>query len=185
MAESKEDTLIRVQNGDFVKIDFTGKLADGTVFAKSKESKPVSFRLGSGEVISGLEKAVIGMSPGESKTANIPPEDAFGQYRKDRLITVRRSDFPKHIDPRKGQFLRVTKTGGRTGMVRVSLVDDDRVILDTNHVLAGERITLDIKLLECFPSADRFPEGKDIDQIEANLHTESQRAEPAGLQERM
>jgi peptidylprolyl isomerase len=185
MAESKEDTLIRVQNGDFVKIYFTGKLEDGTVFAKSKESKPVSFRLGSGQVIRGLEKAVAGMSPGESRTANIPPEDAFGQYRKDRLIVVRRCNFPKHIDPRKGQFLRVTKPDGRTGMVRVSLVDDDRVILDTNHVLAGERITLDIKLLECLPTADPLPEVADIDKIKASLRAEGQRAEPADLQERM
>jgi peptidylprolyl isomerase len=185
MAESKKDTLIRVQNGDFVKIYFTGRLEDGTVFAKSKESKPVSFRLGSGEVITGLEKAVVGMSPGESRTAQIPPEDAFGQYRKDRLITVRRRDFPKHIEPRKGQFLRVTKTDGRTGMVRVSVVDDDRVILDTNHVLAGEKISLDITLLECSSAVDPLPEVTDAEKTEVNFRSESHRAEPTDLQKGM
>lgn len=146
--------MMKAQIGDLVKVNFTGRLDDGSVFAASKSSKPVSFRLGTGEVISGLEKAVMGMSPGESKTAIIRPEDAFGRYRRDRLIVVGRSNFPKHIEPREGQILRVRRIGGKTAMVRVVLVDDAKVMLDTNHVLAGKMITMDVELLECLPQQE-------------------------------
>jgi peptidylprolyl isomerase len=177
VVEAKEETMLKAQFGDLVKVHFTGKLDDGTVFATSKMSKPVSFRLGAGDVISGLENAVVGMSPGESKTAIIAPEDAFGHYTADRLIVVRRSNFPKHIKPRKGQLLRVGKVGGKTGMVRVVLVDDARVMLDTNHVLAGKDITMDIELLECSTPSEPYRQVTDVDTLDANLYSGKDRGE--------
>lgn len=172
----KEETMIKAQAGDFVRVHFTGRLDDGTVFATSKGSKPVSFRLGTGEVIRGLDKAVLGMSPGQSRTATIQPKDAFGHYRRDRLIVIGRKDFPGHIEPRKGQILRVRKTGGKIGMVRVVLVDDTRVILDTNHVLAGKNITMNIELLECSPQ-ERKP------AAEGNRNKAAQRTASPGLEQ--
>jgi peptidylprolyl isomerase len=174
--------IFTAQIGDFVKIHFTGRLDDGRVFATSKKSKPVSFRLGKGEVISGLENAVVGMSPGQSKSIAIPPEDAFGCYRGDGLVVVDRSNFPKHIELNKGQLLRVRKSDGKTGMVRVALVGDTRVMLDTNHVLAGKTITMDIELLECSPPSEASSRVFDVDKQELNLNTDkigtrSQRAQ--------
>jgi peptidylprolyl isomerase len=176
--------MIKAQVGDLVKVHFTGRLDDGTVFATSKSSKPVSFRLGTGEVISGLDNAVVGMSPGESKTATIPPEDAFGHYRGNRLIVVGRSDFPKHIKPRKGQLLRFRKIGGKTLMVRVALVDAATVMLDMNHVLAGKKITMNVELLECSPPPEACPQVRHVDRREASLHIERISVAPSGREER-
>jgi peptidylprolyl isomerase len=177
--------MIKAQVGDLVKVHFTGRLDDGTVFATSKSSKPVSFRLGTGEVISGLDNAVVGMSPGESKTATIQPEDAFGRYRENRLIVVGRNDFPKHIKPRKGQLLRFRKIGGKSLMVRVVLVDAARVMLDMNHVLAGKKITMDVELLECSPPPESCLQVTDVDTSEASLHIERISAEPPSREERL
>jgi peptidylprolyl isomerase len=173
--EAKEEAMIKAQIGYLVKVHFTGKLDDGTVFATSKGSKPVNFRVGTGEVISGLENAVVGMSPGESKTAIIPPEEAFGHHRGDRWIIVARSEFPKHIEPRKGQLLRVRKNGDKTGMLRVVLVDDVRVVLDTNHVLAGKKITMDIELLECSEPPEPCPQVTDVEKRETITHRKDKR----------
>jgi peptidylprolyl isomerase len=177
--------MTKARIGDSVKIHFTGRLDDGTVFATSKRSKPVSFRLGKGEVISGLEKAVVGMSPGESRTATIPPEEAFGRYRADRLIAIQRSDFPKHIKPCKGQLLRVRKNDGKTGVVRVVLEDNARVMLDANHVLAGKQITMDIDLLECSPPPETSPQATNVEEHEKSFHTERLSAEPPDQEDRV
>lgn len=146
--------IFKAQIGDFVKIHFTGRLDDGRVFATSKRAEPVSFRLGKGEVISGLETAVLGMTPGQSKSITIPPEDAFGCYRGDKLVVLDRGNFPRHIELRKGQLLRVRKSDGKTGMVRVALVGETRVVLDANHMLAWKTITMDIELLECSSASE-------------------------------
>jgi peptidylprolyl isomerase len=140
--------VIRAQIGDIVKVDINAKLANGKVVVTSQGAEPIRFQVGAGEVIRGLESAVIGMTEGESKTERVPPEDAFGQYSGKRLIVVNRVDFPSHIQLRKGQLLRVNKEDGKPGVARVALVDESRVMLDTNHLLAGKEIILEIELLE-------------------------------------
>ena len=69
--------------GDIVSVNYTGKLADGTVFDSNVDPKfnhvqPFQFTLGAGQVIPGWDKGVLGMKVGEKKTLVIPPEDAYG-----------------------------------------------------------------------------------------------------------
>jgi peptidylprolyl isomerase len=153
--------VIRAQIGDIVKVDLNAKLADGRVVITSQGAEPIRFQVGAGEVIRGLENAVIGMTEGESKTEKVSPEDAFGRYSGKRLIVVHRVDFPSHIKPRKGQFLRVNNGGGKPGVVRVAFVDESRVMLDANHLLAGKEIILEIDLLEVLSPAGSVPEMAD------------------------
>ncbi len=65
--------MAEAKKGDIVLVHYTGKLADGTVFDTSKERHPLKFTIGNGQVIAGFEQAIIGMSPGDSKTVRIPP----------------------------------------------------------------------------------------------------------------
>ena len=69
--------------GDTVKVHYRGMLVDGRVFHNTvkADSGPVSFTLGENKIISGMENAVLNMRVGEKKTAELPPEDAFGQIR--------------------------------------------------------------------------------------------------------
>ena len=60
------------QNGDKVKIHYTGKLDDGSVFDSSEGGAPLEFTLGQGQVIAGFDQGVVGMELGDSKTLNIP-----------------------------------------------------------------------------------------------------------------
>lgn len=140
--------MTKAQIGDVVRVDLKAKLDDGTVVIKSKGGEPISFQVGAGEVIRGLENAVIGMPQGESKTTRVPPEEAFGRYSGRRLVVMNRTDFPSHIEPYKGQYLRIRKAKGKSGVVRVALANDSRVMLDSNHLLAGKEIILEIELLE-------------------------------------
>ena len=70
--------MSQARKGDTVKVHFTGRLENGEVFSKPKEDEPFEFTLGSGELIPGFEKGIVGMEVGETKTITAPPEEAFG-----------------------------------------------------------------------------------------------------------
>ncbi|MFP4533180.1 MAG: peptidylprolyl isomerase [Desulfobacterales bacterium] len=140
MPEAKE--------GDTVRIHYTGKFDDGTVFDASGENEPLEFLIGDGQVIPGVEEAVIGMNPEENKTTTIPPEKAYGQYHEDMVIEVEKNKFPEHIQPEPGLELELKQEDGNSVFVIVTNVSDEEVTLDANHPLAGKDLTFEIQLME-------------------------------------
>jgi peptidylprolyl isomerase len=145
--------MTQAKEGDTVKVHYTGKLEDGTVFDTSTERDPLEFTIGEGEVISGFEQAVVGMAPGEKKTATIPPEEAYGPHRDDMTLTVDRDQFPEDIEPQPGQQLRVQQSDGRAAIVTISEVSESTVTLDANHPLAGRSLMFDIQLVDIVSAA--------------------------------
>ena len=140
--------MAKAKNGDAVKVHYTGKLEDGTVFDSSESRDPLEFTVGEGKVIPGLEQAVVGMSPGDSKTENVPADQAFGPYREDLVVEIDLERIPKGVDPKVGERLRVEKTDGGITEVLVAGVTESKVTLDANHPLARNDLVLDIQLLE-------------------------------------
>lgn len=139
--------MAEAQNGDTVSVHYTGKLEDDTVFDSSQGGDPLSFEIGSGQIIPGFEKGVIGMSPGDTKTVSISPDEAYGAYRQDQIIEVDREKLPENIDPEVGQQLQVQQQNGQTAVVTIKEVTDEAVKLDGNHPLAGKDLTFDIELV--------------------------------------
>jgi peptidylprolyl isomerase len=137
--------------GDTAKVDYTGKLADGTVFDSSVGKTPLEFSLGSGQVIKGFEAAVLGMTVGQSKTVAIPPQDAYGAHLDNLVTTVSRTQMGPGLNPTVGQPLTVTHSDGTTGRVVVTAVTDNTVTVDANHPLAGKTLTFDITLVSIAP----------------------------------
>lgn len=140
--------MTQVQQGDTVKVHYTGKLKDGTVFDSSVSRDPLQFTLGQGQIIPGFEQAVVGMNLGESKTEKIPANQAYGQRREDMVIEVDRQQLPADLQPEIGQQLQVSQTAGQAIPVVITDVSESAVILDANHPLAGEDLIFDIQLLE-------------------------------------
>ncbi|WP_292519619.1 peptidylprolyl isomerase [Methanoculleus sp.] len=140
--------MAQAKEGDTVKVHYTGKLEDGTVFDTSTEREPLEFTIGNGEIISGFERVVVGMEPGETKTATIQPEEAYGPRRDDMTLTVDRGQFPEEIKPEPGQQLQIQQPDGRAAIVTVSDVSESTVTLDANHPLAGRPLTFDIQLVD-------------------------------------
>jgi FKBP-type peptidyl-prolyl cis-trans isomerase 2 len=127
----------RAKPGDTVRIHYTGKLEDGTVFDTSIERDPIEFTIGAGRVIPGVEEAVTGMEPGESKSATITPEQGYGPRRDEMITTVEREQLPPHITPEVGQQLAMQQQDGRQFSVTVTDVSDRTVTIDANHELTG------------------------------------------------
>ena len=136
------------QEGDRVKVYFTGTLKDGTIFGQTHEDEPFEFTIGEKNVLPKFEGAVIGMEEGESKTFLVAPEDAYGVRDEKRLFTAEKSEIPEHIAPEVGKKIQVQMGSGQMAILTVLEVSEDKVIFDANDPLAGEELTFEIKLLE-------------------------------------
>lgn len=142
--------MAKVKEGDTVKVHYTGKLKDGSVFDTSRQrNEPLEFTLGQGQLIPGFEKAVVGLTVGDNATVNIPPEEAYGEHREDLEVEVSKSDLPDNVEPEVGMQLQMQQQGsGQAIPVQITEVNDESVILDANHPLAGKDLTFDIELVE-------------------------------------
>lgn len=148
--------MAQAQQGDRVRVHYTGRLEDGEVFDSSEceddgcgcGSGPLEFTIGEGDVIPGFESAVVGMSPGESREIHIPVDEAYGPYQEELVGVVERSRLPDGLIPEIGGQLEVTGQDGECFPALITDLTDSDVTLDANHPLAGRDLTFDIRLLE-------------------------------------
>jgi peptidylprolyl isomerase len=144
--------MVQAKMGDTVKVHYNGKLDTGFLFDSSEGSDPLQFELGSGCLIAGFEEAVVGMSPGESKTVIIPPEKGYGLYREDRVIKIDKKDLPEEIVPAEGMTLEVCAPNGAMVPVQITAIEGNTVTLDANHPLSEQTLTFEISLVEIVES---------------------------------
>ncbi|MEO8894214.1 MAG: peptidylprolyl isomerase [Coleofasciculaceae cyanobacterium] len=140
--------MVQAKSGDTVKIHYTGRLKDGTEFDSSAEREPLEFTIGGEQVIPGFEQAVLGMALGESKTEEIPMDQAYGPHLEEMVLEVSREQIPPDINPEVGQQLQIQQANGQSVPVFVTEVTDNQITLDANHPLAGEDLTFEIELVE-------------------------------------
>lgn len=136
-----------VKNGDTVKVHYTGTLEDGEIFDSSQGHDPLSFTVGSGQVIPGFDDAVIGMVVGEKKDVLIPVDRAYGERKEEMVIVAPVEQIPPDLEPEIGQMLEVGGTGGEILQVRVVGLDDENITLDANPPLAGMDLNFSIELV--------------------------------------
>jgi peptidylprolyl isomerase len=140
--------MTQAKNNDSVKVHYTGKLTDGTMFDSSKDRTPLQFQLGQGQSIPGFEQAVTGMSPGETKTVNIPSNQAYGPRLEELIQEVPRQQLPTDMEFQVGQRLQLGQEKEHPMIVEVTDVTEASITLDANHPLAGKELLFDIELLE-------------------------------------
>ncbi|WP_291321913.1 FKBP-type peptidyl-prolyl cis-trans isomerase [Desulfonatronospira sp.] len=137
--------MSKVEDGTQVKVHYTGKLNDGTVFDSSQDKEPLEFTMGKGEVIPGIEDAVRDMDQGESKQVTIGKDQAYGDRRDEMIIDVPREKFPDEIPQNVGQQLMLRHPEGQEFPAVIVDVKDETVTLDANHPLAGEDLNFEIQ----------------------------------------
>jgi peptidylprolyl isomerase len=168
--------MAHAEKGNTVTINFTGTLEDGTVFDSTLEdmecdgeccsdgcdedgceddecgcgehaSGPMTFVLGEEILFPQIDAAIVGMTPGEKKTVQIAAADAFGEYDKEKIFTVPRSDLPEDLIPEVGDELSLSNEDDEELDVVVLEIAEDQVTFDANHPLAGEDVTFEIELI--------------------------------------
>lgn len=146
--------MAQAKKGDVVKVHYTGKLQDGSVFDSSRKQEPIQFTIGEKKVIPGFEEAVLKMQPGDTTTITIPSEKAYGPHRPELVVKLDRKEVPDNVKPEIGQVLRIKQEapekGGQERIFAVTItgITDTHITLDANHPLAGKDLTFEIELIE-------------------------------------
>lgn len=149
---------MKVEVGDFVLFHYIGRYENGEVFDTSyrdiaeengilveeREYGPIGVTVGAGELIPGVEEALIGMEVGEKKEVVVPPEKGYGMPEEELIVPVPIEQFiSAGIEPMKGMYVMTD-----AGMARIISVEEDTVTLDFNHPLAGKITVFEIEVVE-------------------------------------
>jgi len=136
----------KVEVNSTVTVNYTGKLEDGSVFDSSLNEgrEPLKATLGQGSLIPGFEKGLIDMSEGESKTISIPFSEAYGERRDELVAEVPKDRVPEEVEV--GQMLQTMTQQGPMNVL-VKEVNENSVVLDANHPLAGKDLTFELELI--------------------------------------
>lgn len=133
-----------VAAGDAISVHYVGTLDDGEQFDSSRDrGQPLSFVVGSGQLISGFDEAVLGMKVGEVKTVRLEPEEAYGQRVENQTVTAPLDQLP--ADVAVGQVL-YSSSGQEFTVLEVGETEAS-LEYDPNHPLAGEALTFEIEVV--------------------------------------
>ena len=136
----------KIQSGDNVKVHYTGKLEDGSIFDTSltEGREPLETTLGQGQLIKGFESGLIDMSEGEKKTVEIESDKAYGDVNSQMVIDVPKTQFPEGVEV--GQMLQGMGPQGPIN-VKILEINEETIKIDGNHPLAGKKLIFDLEVV--------------------------------------
>lgn len=147
-----------VKSGDTIRVGYTGKFENGEIFDTSEGREGLKFTVGTGQLIKGFDKAVIGMKAGEKKTVTIPPEDGYGPRFEDRIVEIPATSIPEEMKLEVGMQLQLTDPNGNPAMAIVAEIGKEAIKMDVNHFLAGKTLVFDINIEEMGLEPDVHPQ---------------------------
>jgi len=144
---------MNAKSGNSVTVHYTGTLDDGTEFDTSRGREPVTFTLGSGQLISGFDTAVTGMTVGEVKEVVLSPAEAYGETNPELTQTVSQQAFPEGFEFVVGGQVMGQSPQGPV-MATILELEDNEVKLDMNHPMAGKNLNFKIEVVSIEESAE-------------------------------
>ncbi len=165
MVDNKKDSKTKIEQGDLVKIELTGRLFDGSVFETTDENiakkneiwsntsryGPRLVVIGRGAMIAGLEEEIPKMKVGDFRKVHVACDKGFGSKHSELVRVMPQKEFEKR-GVRAVAGLMVTLDGVPA---MIKSVSSGRVMLDFNHPLAGEELEYEVKLLEIISEPDK------------------------------
>jgi peptidylprolyl isomerase len=146
---SSDESARAIQNGDTVKVHYIGKLAGtDSLIASTEGREPITVVMGSGTVMPGIEKALLGAAEGDTLIISVPPEEGFGPYYSELVGKLGIQDFPDDFEIDIGKRIRMPNPDSGFTNVAVIAIDDDSVTLDANHPMAGKTLVYELRVLE-------------------------------------
>ncbi len=132
--------------------------AEGQHVDQSEEGQPMVYMHGHGQIIPGLEAALIGHKKGEKIEAEIAPADAYGDYDAGLDLKVSKDLFPKDVQKKLKpgfQFMAEHPTKeGENVLFTVHKIEDDAVLVSGNHPLAGQRLLFKVEVVDVRPATE-------------------------------
>jgi FKBP-type peptidyl-prolyl cis-trans isomerase 2 len=141
--------MSKVENGNTISVHYVGTLDDGTEFDNSRaRDVPMTCQVGEGKLISGFNDALIGMEIGEKKNISIGPTDAYGSVIEEAIQTVQKTSFPDGFEFEVGNTVQGQGPDGKMVRAAIESLNEDEVVLNFNHPMAGKNLNFEIELLE-------------------------------------
>jgi peptidylprolyl isomerase len=137
-----------IENGNVVKMHYNAKIGD-RVIDTSRNKNPIEFKVGEGQILQGLDEAVVGLKTGDKKTVVVPPEKAYGQRKEGLTQKIRRDksrEPPKGI--KEGSVIQYKNEQGKKRYATIAKVEEDNITLDLNHPLAGQTLNFDLEIVD-------------------------------------
>ncbi len=139
-----------IEEGSVVRLEYTLTDDGGKVIDSNKDKDPLVFTQGRGQIIRGLEKALLGMHEGETKHVTVPPEEAYGIQDPKAVLELPKDRVPP--DVKVGTWLRGRNQNGQHIQALVKEIKENIVVLDLNHPMAGKTLSFDVKVLSVTPA---------------------------------
>lgn len=139
---------MRVADQLFVAIDYRLTLDNGEEADRSAEGRPLGFVVGAGQIIPGLEQALLGRTAGYRGRVTVEPEHAYGEVDERLFQDIPRDRFPAGAEIAPGACFQARGPRGPVALTVARVNADDTVTVDLNHPLAGKRLTFDVAIVE-------------------------------------
>lgn len=139
---------MEIKQGSKVKIHYKGTLEDGKVFDTSEGRDPLAFEVGAKQVIPGFEEGIIGLKKGDKKKITLEPDKAYGQHNPQMIISVPRNTLPQDQEPKAGMHVMMSTKDGKQMRAEIKEVNDEKLVLDMNHPLAGKTLTFELEVVD-------------------------------------
>ena len=141
--------MSKVEDGQSISVHYVGKFDDGTEFDSSRSrEEPLAFQVGSGNMITGFNDAVVGMTIGEVKNIRLSPAEAYGDIDPGAIHKIPTSQFEDNFVPQQGLSVYGQSETGERMMAIIDSHDEDGVVLNFNHPMAGKALNFEIELVE-------------------------------------
>ncbi|QYZ66684.1 MAG: hypothetical protein OI74_03155 [Gammaproteobacteria bacterium (ex Lamellibrachia satsuma)] len=137
--------------GSGVTMHFSLTLPDGTEAISTYDDEPLTFKMGDGSIIAGLELALYGLRPGMEQTLMLTADQAFGTRNEEKVHPVPREDFPQEMVLEPGQVVAFNTPAGDELAGIILTLEETRVVVDFNHPLAGREVSFRVSILDVQP----------------------------------
>ena len=146
---------MRVKPGRVVLLDYMVKVGTGQIVESSSAKGPIEYLHGAGQILPALERALEGLAEGEQAAFSIAPDEAYGDRKEDNVVSLPRTLFPNDVRLEKGLCLYARASGGQSYPITIKEVQQEMVVVDLNHPLAGERLFFEVKICGVRPAGNQ------------------------------
>lgn len=142
---------IRITMGAGVLLHFEVATLQGVVIDSTFDKEPAQLVIGDGNLPAGFEKILMGLKVGDIRTAHLPPQDAFGEHNVANVQRFLPAQFALTDCPRVGMMIEFSDKGNNAVVGVITKVQDDEVVVDFNHPLAGQTVLFKVEILQVTP----------------------------------
>ena len=139
-----------IKEGDIIKVEYVGTFDDGSIFDSTEANgdNPLKFEVGAGQIIPGFDNSVVGKNVGDEFNIRLEPSEAYGEYKEGMTQSISKDQFPPEQEPKAGLMIMLMGPQGQPIPATIKEVEDDIVIIDSNHPMAGKVLNFKIKVVE-------------------------------------